>query len=95
MYLEYRFMKMRKHYAITCNGKVVTSAIPIPETEAHVIYFNPKTQAIGNHQLAMQTDLTLESTTDEIKAVVKKYLALHYKLWSLVRYAKLKPIGFK
>ena len=60
--------------------------------EPQVIYFNASRQHIGNNKLALKTDLTLESTGSEIKAAVDKYLGLHYKIFSMVRYAKLTPL---
>lgn len=85
-------MKTQKHYAIVRDGKAVTNDIPIPMIgEPLVIFFSPARQEIGNNKLAMHTELTLNSSSSEIKAAVDKYLGFHYKLFSMVRYAKLKP----
>ena len=60
--------------------------------EPQVIYFNASRQQIGNNKLALKTDITLESTSSEIKAAVDKYLGFHYKFFFMVRYAKLTSV---
>ena len=88
----YRFMPMlpkKKFYTIISNEHVVTNGIRVPGSGApQVILFDPNTSTIGNSTLAMRTDLTLESTSDEIKAAVKKYCGFHYKLWSMVKFKR-------
>ena len=70
--------------------KIHNSQTLFPKLNRRFILFNTEDNRLGVSQCNIETDLTLDASSDEIKAAMDKLYAFHHKQLSIIVYRELQ-----